>query len=117
MWHIPFREAAELGFRVAVCDRRGRLLAAANIDGHLITKVEAIMGENWHEFVDELDLDWFNRDDESEPTSYIQLGRIDGKPARQLITLVKRSCGDAWICYGSVLPMPHAQLPRQLELP
>lgn len=33
-WKAPFREAAALGYRVAVCDTAGRMLACSNLDGH-----------------------------------------------------------------------------------
>ena len=100
MWKRPFAEAAALGLKVAVCDRRGHIIAIANC-GHVLADVR---GDRWHEFVEDLPrvLAWFQRDDEGEPITYAQLGHAAGKPARQWITLVKRRCGRFWICLGSV---------------
>jgi hypothetical protein len=100
MWKQSFAEAAGLGYKVAVCDRRGHIIAIANC-GHVLNDVR---GERWHEFVEDLPrvLAWFARDDEEEAITYAQLGHACGVPTRQWITLVKRGAGALWICYGSV---------------
>lgn len=116
-WQKAFDEAVSTGAKVAVCDRKGHMLAAANIHGHLITTIPAIMGDKWHEFVEDLDLGWFDRDDESEPLSYVQLGKDEaGKPERHVITLVKRRCDDVWICFGAVRKDPRQRPALHLEL-
>lgn len=115
MWEIQFQDAAWLGLKVAACDKNGNVLAHSSLDSHTLA---AVLGDRWHEFVEDLPrvLSWFSRDDESEPITYTQLGRIDGKPTRQRITLVKRWAGDAWICYGVVRldPRPPRALPLLL---
>jgi hypothetical protein len=109
-WLVPFHEAAALGYRVAVCDTTGRMLACANLEGHVIEVIPRIHGSGWWEFLDPAELPgvlaWFADMDNREPITYQQLCRIDGVPRMADITLVKAWAGTAWLCYGAVRPHP-----------
>ena len=123
LWRKPFNEAAALGIKVAVCDARGHMLACSNIDGHTAAHVNRLMGDGWHDFLQPEDLPrvlaWFacNCDGgrqnctECESITYQQLGKLNGKPAMQDITLIKRWAGDAWLCYGAVRFRPQGAPP------
>lgn len=116
-WRAPFNEAAALGYRVAVCDTAGRMLACANLEGHVIADIPRIQGMGWHEFLlpDEvpLVLAWFADRDGNRPITYQQLCRIDGVPRMADITLVKSWAGSAWLCYGAVRAHPLPARRRQ----
>lgn len=111
MWRSEFSAAAQQGVMVAVCNRHGHIVAAANIGGHVIVPTEELMGDRWFEYVEDADRvrSWFGRSDESEPIVYVQLGQHERHPCLHLIALVKRRVADVWFCYGAVRPMPDPQ--------
>lgn len=108
-WLVQFCEAAALGIKVAVVDKEARMLAAANLEGHIICEIPLILGLKWHEFVDPRDMPavrrWFAEDEPGEPIYYRQLCRIDGKAVMCRITLIKEWHGNAWLCFGAVRPL------------
>ena len=116
-WSQMFHEAAALGLRVAVCDPAGRMLACANLDGHVIAHVPRLQGAGWWEFLETEELpgvlDWFADPSRDGPITYSQLCRIDGQPRMADITLVKVWAGDAWLAYGAVRPHPQRARRRQ----
>lgn len=118
-WLGQFCEAAAFGIKVAVVDKEARMLAAANLEGHLITRIPLILGDKWHEFVDPRDMPavrrWFAEDEPGEPIAYRQLCQIDGKPTMCRIALVKSWTGDAWLCVGAVKPLSARRRQPSLE--
>ena len=119
LWLAPFNEAIALGYRVAVCDVAGRMLACGNLDGHVVAGECRLMGAGWHEFVHEADLpavlDYFRNGQSGDTVSYRQLCQIDGRPVMADITILKVWAGSAWLVYGAVRSRQQPVRRRQLE--
>lgn len=118
-WRPRFNEAATLGHRVAVCDVDGRMLACANLDGHVVADIPRLDGTGWHEFLDSRDLPavlaYFRNGVSGDALTYGQLCRINGQPVMADVTIVKTWVGGAWLCYGAVRERRRPARQRQLE--
>lgn len=117
LWQAPFNEASACGYRVAVCDSGGHMLACSNLEGHVVAGGPRLLGSGWHEFVHEADLpavlDYFRNGQSGDTVSYRQLCQIDGRPVMADITILKVWAGSAWLVYGAVRSRrPHAQRQR-----
>lgn len=53
LWQAPFNEASACGYRVAVCDSGGRMLACSNLEGHVVAGESRLLGTGWWEFVED----------------------------------------------------------------
>jgi hypothetical protein len=116
-WRPAFNEASAMGIKIAVCDERGRMLACSNIAKHTAAEMGRLMGEGWHDFLQPEDmprvLAWFACRENCggcdggrgcELITYQQLGKLDGKPVMQDVTLLKYWHAGVWLCYGKVEP-------------
>lgn len=119
LWLAPFKQAAAHGYRVAVCDTAGRLLACSNLEGHVVAGSPRLYGTGWWEFVHHDDLpavlDYFRNGLSGQPISYRQLSQLNGRPVMADITIIKTWVGGAWLCHGAVRERRRRVRQRQPE--
>lgn len=105
-WSVPYKQAADQGYLVAVCDTAGHLLACSNLEEHAIAGGPRLYGTGWWEFLHPDDLPavraYFGDGVGGRPITYRQLSRINGQAVMADVTIIKTWAGSAWLCHGTV---------------
>jgi hypothetical protein len=109
-WRLRFDKMAKAGLPIAAVDKRGRALALANWEAHLVGAESLLKGHGWVEMAHPDDLDaifaWFAEDKDSGPMTHRGMWRMGDSVAIVLVGCAKVWRSGVWLVVYKLDSMP-----------